>query len=195
MVKIVLSTAVFLSAALWSTSAWGYELFSDRLAWETALSGSTFVTEEFNLPDQSLEPLPFQFPSGLIAEATDFLGGSAIRDNSLVSGLSFPGSLDRFAFPSPVIGFGFDFNVLEGDKSFFLNGVFGEIPLEDTGFFGVITTEESSLIERFEIISSGELGAVEIDDLSFTSVPEPSSSLSLLSVVVATSVLKVQRKR
>jgi hypothetical protein len=197
--SIVLSTSVL------PTSAQTYDIFRDREAWEQEIQELPIVREDFSIPNQFLNPLPFELPSGLTADYTDALGGSVVIQQKLRTGLAFPASLEAFSFPEPVQAFGFEFETLplipgvNGPKIFTLIGSFGEITLNDTGtvdgFLGIVATEDSPPIESFETLGIGTLGTLNIDYLDFTpiNIPEPCSFIATL--LVSLNILRRRRIR
>ncbi|TVQ42234.1 MAG: hypothetical protein EA365_15705 [Gloeocapsa sp. DLM2.Bin57] len=169
--------------------AQAYHLFDNQEDWEAHIQNRPIVTENFNIPNQLLAPRPFALPSGLTAEDIDAIGGAAVINGQLRTGLAFPTSLEEFAFPEPVEAFAFNFTTPEplpgsqGAKEFALLGDFGEIPLNGTGFLGILATDNDPPIESFQTFGSGTIGSLDIDDLEFsTTIPEPSFMIATLLV-------------
>ncbi len=184
-VVVIAANAVLLTVCL-IPRANAYQLFRDRNSWNNATQNQLFVTEQFQ-NDEFVRPGTV-FENGLKYVESDFLGGARVSQGSLEVGLAFPGSTEEFAFPNPVKGFGFDYDIgkdtftIEDSKSFgSVNlGSFG-----DSGFFGVLASNSEAPISGFRTLTSGEIGSNVIRNLSFTQtgtatkVPEGSSTFAL----------------
>jgi hypothetical protein len=202
---VTTALGVILFTGFLENSAEAYTFFSDRGSWTSAVQGLSITTEQFNIPDQVVQPLPFTFPSGFKEVPTNALGGSVVSNQVLYTGLAFPGSLDEFAFPSAVKGFGFDFSKEDAggfsDKTFWVSGsgTFGLYTLPGDvgtpGFFGVVADANDPLIQNFQILGLGEIGSLGVDNVSFAKpVPEPTSTLSLLALGTLGAASTLKRK-
>ena len=197
-------TVILLTGFL-PNSAQAYDIFWDREAWEAEIQKLPIVREDFDIPNQFLNPLPFELPTGFTADEVDAFGGSVVRQEELRTGLASPASLEAFSFPEPVEAFGFEFETppltpgVNGPKIFTIIGPFGEITLNDTGtvdntgFLGIVAIEDSLPIESFETLGIGTLGTLNIDDLDFTptDIPEPCSFIA--SLLVSLNILRKRR--
>ncbi|RUT04976.1 hypothetical protein DSM106972_037970 [Dulcicalothrix desertica PCC 7102] len=166
--------------------AQAYQLFTDRNSWNNATQNQPLVTEQFN--EEDFVTPNTVFDSGLRYVDSGFLGGARVSQGSLEVGLGFPGSLEEFAFPNPVKGFSFNFEVKKGTFAIEDTRSFGSVNLGsfgDSGFFGVLASNEEAPILGFRTVSSGEIGSNVIRNLSFTQtdtvtkVPEYSSTFAL----------------
>jgi hypothetical protein len=124
-----------------------------------------------------------------------------VSQGALRVGLAFPGSVEEFAFPTTVEGFGFDFGNLViadyADKLFSVRGVFGSSGvIPKNGFFGVVADAGDSLIGSFQTLGRGEIGSLSIDNVSFTrSVPEPGNAVGISLLALGLLLVKNQTKR
>ncbi|MBW4598778.1 MAG: hypothetical protein KME29_03985 [Calothrix sp. FI2-JRJ7] len=181
----IAANAVFLT--LWLIPrAQAYQLFTDRNSWNNATQNQLLVTEQFNEEDFITPDTVFD--SGLKYIDSGFLGGARVSQGSLEVGLGFPGSLEEFAFPNPVKGFSFDFDVKKGTFAVEDSKSFGSVNLGnfgDSGFFGVLASNLEAPILGFRTVSSGEIGSNVVRSFSFTQtdivtkVPEYSSTFAL----------------
>lgn len=166
--------------------AQAYQLFTDRNSWNNATQNQLLVTEQFNEEDFVAPNTVFN--SGLKYVDSGFLGGARVSEGSLEVGLGFPGSLEEFAFPNPVKGFSFDFDVKKDRFAVEDSRSFGNVNLGsfgDSGFFGVLAGSSEAPILGFRTVSSGEIGSNAIRNFSFTQtntvtkVPEGSTTFAL----------------
>ncbi|GJD19324.1 hypothetical protein RIVM261_042800 [Rivularia sp. IAM M-261] len=166
--------------------AQAYQLFTDRNSWNNATQNQSLVTEQFNEED-FVTPNTI-FDSGLRYVDSGFLGGARVSQGSLEVGLGFPGSLEEFAFANPVKGFSFNFEVKKSTFAIEDTRSFGSVNLGsfgDSGFFGVLASNEEAPILGFRTLSSGEIGSNVIRNFSLTQtntltkVPENSSTWTL----------------
>jgi hypothetical protein len=181
--------AIIANAALFTISltpgAQAYQLFTDRNSWNNATQNQSLVTEQFN--EEDFVTPNTVFDSGLRYVDSGYLGGAKVSQGSLEVGFGFPGSLEEFAFPNPVTGFSFNFNVKKDTFTIEDNRSFGSVNLGsfgDSGFFGVLADSSEAPILGFRTLSSGEIGSNVIRNFSFTKtdavtkVPEGSSTLA-----------------
>ena len=149
--------------------AQAYQLFTDRNSWNNATQNQSLVTEQFNEED-FVTPNTI-FDSGLRYVDSGFLGGARVSQGSLEVGLGFPGSLEEFAFANPVKGFSFNFKVKKSTFAIEDTRSFGSVNLGsfgDSGFFGVLASNEEAPILGFRTLSSGEIGSNVIRNFSLT---------------------------
>jgi hypothetical protein len=174
---LFVSIVVSALAASTSTASAATIVFTDRAAWEAAVG--TFETETFDgVAAGALPTTPTTV--GLLTVTADF-GGAIVGagDLNLRSNLFGVNEL-LVGFPLPVLAFGADFlNII--DASGVQVSVAGDVfQLHDhiagaSGFFGVISTSQFSSV----LFSQGNLGGanevIDLDDVSFSSVPEPAT--------------------
>jgi hypothetical protein len=176
-----------------------YQLFTNRDSWNSALQNIPIITEDFK--NSGFVTKDTVFSSGFKFVDSGFLGGARVSEGSLEVGLAFPGSLEEFAFPNAVKGFGFDFTV--GKNAFIIEDSesFGSVNLGNlgnSGFFGVLASDLKAPILGFKTISPGELGTNVIRNLDFTKsdtvakVPEPNSALVLIVLTLGLLVVRVK---
>ncbi|MFO1429266.1 MAG: PEP-CTERM sorting domain-containing protein [Candidatus Competibacteraceae bacterium] len=185
LVLITGTTTLFLGGM---SAASAYTIYTDRAAWEAALSGSTIITDTFSNTIPSAQSITLD--SGIVSTNSSPPALPNSFNNNSVN-IVTPGAYDNavggttasatitWVFPSDVFAFGADFISANldrltltgnfdgtGDQSILVNNTIGG----PDGFLGVIGTAKFSSI----VFSSANsvLDSFAIDNASFA-VPEP----------------------
>ncbi|MGB0776217.1 MAG: PEP-CTERM sorting domain-containing protein [Akkermansiaceae bacterium] len=182
----------------------------DRSAWEAAASG-TVTTDPFdnnkaNASILALDSGVTSTASGAQGSPNHNVNGGRFNTALYPAGSASAGYLTiTWTFNSPVNAFGADFFSIAGSRQVGPTGDFdsgtehydlrtlfiGDGGL-DQGFFGVVSATPFTQI-TLEATGSGTNDAFTVDNLSFVSVPEPSST-ALLAFGGIGFILRRQRK-
>ena len=171
--------------------------FTDKTAWEAAISGSTITLEQFNGGAQNFSD---NSTGNIAGSITVDINGSGISNNITATGIfnmepdSSPPDLSNidFNFSSPIIGFGFtNLNGVRADGygvrvqfDGFSSAEFGSIVGSNSApFLGFVSNAPFSSINFF---TTGFNDVWLFDDLVYASVSVPTpATLGLLGLGIA----------
>lgn len=168
-------------------------IYTNRTAWEAALSGRLIVTDTFSNPISSAQTITFD--SGIVStnsgpavlpntfknnSVSEVVPGTNVYDNATQAGSGTASNTVTWLFPTAVTAFGADF-FGAGANRLSLNGDFDGTGLQSLivnttiggsdGFLGVIgTTSFTSIILGNPLT---QVDSFSIDNASFAPVPSP----------------------
>jgi hypothetical protein len=215
--------AVACGTALTGTTAEAAQIFTDRAAWEAALSGATIVNETF--PDTIDNAPVITFASGVVSTGVDGLASNHVTGNAL--GGTYGANIDSnpspfsetlfdsitWTFPTPVVAFGADWsNFGAGGITLLASGDFDGTGTSTIDFVNVLGDDVFNQHDFLGVIGDAAFANVVFTNsdhptilnvafsarfLSFTTgavrVPQPATLLLLLAAFAVLSVAASRR--
>lgn len=205
--QLIILVSLLISSQVSSTP-----IFSDRSAWERALTGDKIFSEDFNgsvaSPSVFTKNDSLRFSNGLTLTGSGNGGlgifkdgiGSVFDSPHLETDFEFSGTLLHWTFESQVFAIGFDYAQANYVNSIWVLGI-GDLILSpppnasnnETAFFGFIA---DSPFDSFSITTGARDQDYKVDDISFAvSVPEPDTlGLVLLGSFMVIFIGIIERK-
>ena len=208
--KSLATAAVFSTLSAGIAEAANFTTFTDRAAWESAVS--SFSEEDFNdftentsFNGSNLDVGDFTLVNNLPQIPTaNFINTSStgeIDGTPHVDVVAVPSQFSRvgLTFDSPITAFGADFqNVSEGNftTQFVIDSNIIDIPDTPLGFFGFVSDMSFSEILLQGPIVGGSVDRLRFDNVVYdqASTPEPASVLGLLAFGAAGATSMLKRK-